>query len=354
MTTIAPTKKDIASIIEAASDQFSRALGSMIPASYFCRVAVTAVRKSPLLQQCTPQSVLGCLMDMAQLRLTPGVLGEAYMVPFFNGKSNCYEAVLMVGYKGFVKLLRRNAKIKNMRAEVVYEKDEFVIQHGSQRHLIHVPHWRDSNRGEPLGAYAYMEDENGEDFRFVPMDYILRVKQSSKGAEKPDSPWNTWPESMWCKTAIKQLLKTADLSPEVAEAMAKDMESAIDVESTVVGSTATAIASSNLATQRQAPVSALPERAQSAAPLVMPPPQQQQPEMVTPGRPRRARTVTAPAPQAMPAPATPAPQPAAPPAPQQQDSEPPADDGPAESEDTGRPAVLETNPQPATNDDLFG
>lgn len=222
--------------LDANSKNLTAALGSMVPVEYFARVAKTAMRKQPLLQQASLESVMGCLMDIAQLRLVPdSVLGEAYMVPFWDSKSGVYVATLMIGYKGYVKMLRRNGKIKNVHAEVVYEKDEFVIQHGSQRQMIHVPHWRTPDRGEPLGAYAFIEDENGQDFKFVPKDYIERVKASSKSSDKADSPWNTWPESMWCKTALRQLMKTADISPDVSEAVSKDLaDGAIDVTSTVV------------------------------------------------------------------------------------------------------------------------
>lgn len=289
-------------LLEKMRPEMSRALGQSIGIEYFLRVALTTWRKSEFIQKCSYKSVIACLMDIAQLQLSPdSLLGEAYLVPFWNSKMNSYEATTILGYKGFVKMVRRNTNVATLTSDVVYSKDKFTYRKGSQRVLIHEP-VLEGDRGYPIGAYAYIAFVGGgEDFEFVREDYIDRIKRSSKSADKDGSPWKLWWEAQWKKTALKQLLKIADISPEVAEALSKDNanEGAIDVEATV---------SAEPSTQKSA--LATPALAAPSAPdPVLQQLNQQRPEpepVARRNRPKRAEAQAAgPAPQAAdPAPAT--------------------------------------------------
>lgn len=332
----APAKrKEVSALLETNKAQFQRALGSAVPADFFMRVALTSINKSPLLAISTPESLMLSLMDCAQIRLVPdGILGEAYLVPFFNGKLKAYEAKLMIGYKGYIKLVRRNAEVRNIAAEVVYANDQFTCRYGTKRELTHEPLLA-GERGAPIGAYAYIEYQSGgADFRFTEAAYIDRVMRSSQGWEKQESPWQVWWESMWCKTAIRQLVKTADLSPETREALNKDLDAgAIDISASVKAAQASAAESSLAREARElsaATPAALPEgqpaqenEAKPAAPTTPAPGQSQQAAAPKrgPGRPpKSAQQAAAPAahtppqvtePASLPA-ATPPPAPPAP------------------------------------------
>ncbi|MGW8179633.1 MAG: recombinase RecT, partial [bacterium] len=216
--------------------ELSKVLGSKIPAEYFVRAAMTAMRKNPLIYQCTQTSLLQCLMDLAQIRLVPdSITGEAYLIPFQN--KGIYECQLMIGYQGYLKLVRQSNTVTNVYASVVYENDEFEISFGSDRRMHHKP-LITGDRGAKLGAVAYVAygggDAKGEDFTWVPAEYIERVKKQARGASSPSSPWAIWPEPMWAKTALKQLCKTANLSPDVREQVSRavdlDDASIIDVK----------------------------------------------------------------------------------------------------------------------------
>lgn len=262
--------KDVGAMLSAQKDSFKQALGQMVPIDYFVRVATTALRKNPLLAQCTQLSLLGNLMDLAQLGLVPeSMLGEAYLIPFRNNKANCYEAQLIIGYRGLTKLLRRNEDIKNLTSDIVCEKDKFTFKRGTTRVLEHEP-FIGGDRGAWLGAYAFVAYANGgEDFEFVPAEYIERIKKQSRGSDDAASPWNNWPEQMWRKTAIRQLMKQLDLSPDAAEAYTKDLDvGAIDVPSFVTQPDVrrTQLAAPKATTQPE------PQKGQAPAETVSPPP----------------------------------------------------------------------------------
>lgn len=297
-------------LLQKNKEGLQTALGKAVPVDYFNRVALTSIRKSPLLAVCTPQSLISELMTLAQLRLVlDTVLGEAYLVPFFNNKLQKYEATLMLGYRGMTKLVRRNHDVVNVTAEVVYEKDEFRFQKGTNRLLHHVPYIKDSDRGGWLGAYAFIAYKDGaEDFEFVPADYIMRVMASSKGSDKPDSPWQVWPESMWKKTAIKQLMKLADMSPEVRDQLEKeDMDSgSIDIGSTVVASEAEA---SKLVSKREQQSLPAPEPKERVVVPMEEPQQELMPVEPPPAKPTPAKKKAAPAPRPEPPPPAESPEP---------------------------------------------
>ena len=333
-------------VIESNKNEFQKALGSAIPVEFFNRVAITSIRKTPLLAQCSIPSLIGELMSCAQIQLTPdGVLGEAYLVPFYNSQLRGYEAKLMIGYKGVVKLIRRNNEVLNLTADIVRENDKFVYRKGTKRELSHEPLLK-GDRGDWLGAYAYVEYTNGgSDFTFVEAQYIERVKASSKGSDKPDSPWNIWPEPQWCKTAIKQLTKIADISPQTREALAKDLDlGAIDVESTVSHATSVTEPTRLLrdeqaeteATAKAEAKKAEPEKPRAAAPPKVAP---------APAPAPAAKPAPAPAPAATQQPAPPAPKPAAPPP--KPPTKPPAPAAPPAAKK--KPTLVES---PLTAEDL--
>src|SRR5260370_1375141 len=96
--------------------QIQMAMGTQAMAERMIRVAVTAVSQSPKLQECSPLSICGAVMQAAVLNLEPtSVLGECFLVPFWNKKANnnrgAMEAQLIVGYHGKITLVAHSAEL---------------------------------------------------------------------------------------------------------------------------------------------------------------------------------------------------------------------------------------------------
>src|SRR5262245_6000224 len=90
----------------AMIEQLRTALPKHVTPERLARIVLTELRRVRGLADCTPQSLFGAVMTCAQLGLEPGVLGQAWIIPYKG------EATLVVGYRGLVALAWRSAQIK--------------------------------------------------------------------------------------------------------------------------------------------------------------------------------------------------------------------------------------------------
>jgi recombination protein RecT len=210
---------DIRGLLERSKKQLEMALPKHLTADRLLRVAMTSIQRTPKLLECTPQSLLACVMTCAQLGLEPDqFLGQAYLVPFRDTKKNIMICTLIPGYRGYIALARRSGEVQSVSAQVVYEKDEFELSYGIEDKLVHRPHIN-GDRGEPIGAFVVFKfKDGGYSFDFMSTEDIEKVRKRSKAAS--DGPWVTdWAE-MAKKTVIKRHAKLAPLSVEFQKAAA--------------------------------------------------------------------------------------------------------------------------------------
>lgn len=186
-------------------DRYSRA----------CSFVLMAVEKSPALQNCTPESIRTAIFEAAQLQLYPGAsMGQAYLVPY--GKT----AEMVVGYKGLIELVRRSGQIRTICANIIRKDDEFIIELGTQKQLIHRPDWQGTS--ECIGAYAIAELINGGvEFEVMNMPQLEAIRKASKSKS---GPWQYFPEEMRKKTVLRRLCKRLPVSTEYIEAIERDHE----------------------------------------------------------------------------------------------------------------------------------
>jgi recombination protein RecT len=175
-----------------------------------CRVVMIAATKSPQLLACTPASIANAAMQAASYGLEPGgALGEAALVPYGD------QCQFQFQYRGLVTLAIRHGDVLQVDANVVREGDRFVWREGLEPRLDHEP-LLSTREGTPdiLAAYAIATLSHGKKFCVVPWQQIDKARALSKSPA-----WQQWPEEMCKKVAIKRLLKTVNLTPEVADAV---------------------------------------------------------------------------------------------------------------------------------------
>ena len=216
--------KTIFDLIQLSKKQFNNALPQHINTDRFVRIAITTIRLNPKLAKCNPESLIGALMVSAQLGLEPGTLGQCYLIPFENKKAGTVECQFQIGYKGLIELLRRSGQLSDIYSYTVYENDEFYIEYGLSRTLVHKPNF--TNRGEIKGFYAVAILKDGaKAFEYMTKDEITKHEEKyRKGAYKNDV-WNKNFEEMAQKTVVKKLLKWLPVSVEFLEMAAKDEKS---------------------------------------------------------------------------------------------------------------------------------
>lgn len=233
----------IAQFIEAMKGEMARALPKHMSPDRLARIALTEVRRTPRLAQCTQPSFGGALMTCAQLGLEPGVTGEAYLIPRKNGRlsrnagRDVYEVQLTIGYQGMAKLFWQSPLAKSLDAQAVYEHDDFEYEYGLNPLLRHRPSLRD--RGDAIAYYSVATMTNGG-FAFVVLSRsdVEKIRIRSKaGTGDADSPWKTDYDEMAKKTCLRRMFKLLPKSPELARALSQDegvrtdwAEDAIDVQ----------------------------------------------------------------------------------------------------------------------------
>lgn len=225
MSNTTPAKnrpRSLDSQIRAMESQFALAAPRGMEATQLVRDALTCLRQTPALSQCTPQSVLGSLMSCAQLGLRPGVMGQAYLLPF---KGN---AQLVIGYQGLVELAHRSGQIKSLIARTVFENDIFEVEYGLEDKLIHKP-FMAGEKGKPVAYYAVAKLNSGGHAFFV-MSHAEMVTYKNQNAKSPNrGPWVDNFEAMAWKTCVRQLAKWLPKSTEFAQGIASDESIRLDL-----------------------------------------------------------------------------------------------------------------------------
>ncbi|WP_077616911.1 recombination protein RecT [Caenibacillus caldisaponilyticus] len=235
----------IAHYLKKMGPEIEKALPKHMDPDRMARIALTTIRTNPKLLEASVPSLLGAVMQAAQLGLEPGLIGHCYLVPFKNGKTGQTDVQFIIGYKGMIDLARRSGQIQNIYAHAVYEKDEFEYELGLEPKLKHKPSM-EADRGEMIGVYAVAHfKDGGYQFEFMPKEEIEKRRRRSKAAN--NGPWVTDYEEMAKKTVIRHMWKYLPISVEIQQAAAHDetyrrdvtddpksvYEDAIDVEFSV-------------------------------------------------------------------------------------------------------------------------
>ena len=202
----------LAQKIEQMKPEIARALPKHLNPDRVARIAVTVMRRTPQLAECTPESFLGALMTCAQLGLEPGPLGHAYLVPYGR------EVTFIAGYRGLVELARRSGQVQSVSARVVRDGDEFAYAFGLEPSLTHRPAGSD---GAVTHVYAVIRyKDGGYDFDVMTVAEVNAVRARSRASSS--GPWKTDYAEMAKKTVLRRLLKTAPMSVEYQQAVSND------------------------------------------------------------------------------------------------------------------------------------
>lgn len=212
----------ISDMLKSMREQIKQAIPKHITPDRISRIALTNIRMNSKLLECSELSLLGAVLQSAQLGLEPSnQTGKAYLIPFNNkGKM---EVQFQIGYKGLIELFYRSEQSLNIDAHEVYENDEFEFEYGLDSKLKHKPTLMD--RGDVIAYYAVARMKNGA-YGFVVMsrkDIEIHAAKYSQAYKKGwMSSWKTNFDEMAKKTVIKKLTKYLPLSTEIQRAIAQD------------------------------------------------------------------------------------------------------------------------------------
>lgn len=210
------------------SESFQKKMGEYVRSSLtgqeVSRALCVEMIKNPALYECDIVSIMDGAIQVSRFGLELGGLGQAYLVPYGNGKSadGRRKAQLVIGYKGMITLAGKAGISITSRA--VYENDFFEVDYGLEERLVHKPTFED--RGKAVAFYAIATLPGGQKvFDIMSVSEINRVRQISKSGER--GPWVTHFDEMAKKTVVRRLFKTLPLnmsseSKNLAQAIAID------------------------------------------------------------------------------------------------------------------------------------
>ena len=232
------------------------AIQSMVPKHMtperLMRVSLAAISRTPKLASCSMESIVGAVTACAVMGLEPNLIGHAYLVPFWNGKTKRFEAQFIIGYKGAIELVRRTGATSKINAVDVRENDFFYYEYGDNERLIHVPlemvetkaaidkefaefvarypRYKDGipkERGKTVAYYSIYKLKDGS-FGFHALsvqDALEHAKKFSKSKTSDGNlfgPWVDHFDAMAKKTCIKEMIKYMPISIEIQEDLSKD------------------------------------------------------------------------------------------------------------------------------------
>lgn len=196
------------------------AIERMVPnaktAERLVTIMTREVATNPDLARCARESLLDAAIESAKLGLEiGGSLGHCWIVPF-KTKRGGMRAQLIVGYRGFVALMKRgNPTIRDVFPVIVRECDEWSINPANSS----IDHSYDPFNPERaasaiVGAYCRVVYNDGHTWD-LPMPIAAIEKR--RAIAQTDNVWKTWYEEMCMKTVIRQAAKYVELSAEVME-----------------------------------------------------------------------------------------------------------------------------------------
>lgn len=186
-------------------------------------LTLVAATRSPALFDCTPESIAMALMRIGQWGLEIGT--TAHLVPF--GK----ECIAIPDWRGLIELARRGG-VRDVTARVVYAKEHFRVEQGTEEFIEHHPIHKDGDRGEIVAFYAIARlPHNRSTFEVMTKAEVEAIQKAARSGNSP--AWKNHFAEMGRKTVTKRLLKRLPQSKQLADALLGDEEEAVRVRATI-------------------------------------------------------------------------------------------------------------------------
>lgn len=204
---------DLGKVLASKFGQIKSVVASSVTPEKMARIALNELRLNSYLAGIamrSPDSFINAVVQASHLGLEiGGALGQCYLVPYKN------EVKAIVGYRGLLTLARRSGFITSIKAEMVYENDQFDLELGIETKVTHKP-LLTGDRGKPKLVYmvAHFTD-GGYHFEWMSIAEVEKIKNRSAAASKGSSPWTTDYEQMALKTVIRRGWKYLPMSIEM-------------------------------------------------------------------------------------------------------------------------------------------
>jgi recombinase, phage RecT family len=225
---------NVKAFFESQKSTLAAVLPKHVGADRMLKIALGALRTTPKLMQARTDTLLGAIIQCAQLGLEPNTpLGHAYLIPFENRSKGITEVQIVFGYKGLIDLARRSGQIVSIAAHEVREQDHFEYEYGLDEKLVHRPAM--GERGAVIAFYAVAKlVGGGYAFEVMSRADVEAIRNESQGwktavrfKKEASSPWGAHFVEMGRKTVLRRLFKFLPVSIELATAATLDGKAAV-------------------------------------------------------------------------------------------------------------------------------
>jgi recombination protein RecT len=179
--------------------------------------AMQLASANPYLQQCTPDSALKAVLNIAQVGLTLNpVKKEAYLVPRWNSKLQQNEVCLDPSYMGLIKLATDSGIVKSINCQLIYSGDEIEIDLSQDNPITkHTPYILTGKpKGSIIGSYSVATLRDGSKHaELMGREEIESIRERSEGykafkaGKTKSNVWISDEGEMFRKTVIKRHCK---------------------------------------------------------------------------------------------------------------------------------------------------
>lgn len=226
---------NVKAFFESQKSTLAAVLPKHVGADRMLKIALGALRTTPKLMQARTDTLLGAIIQCAQLGLEPNTpLGHAYLIPFENRSKGITEVQIVFGYKGLIDLARRSGQIVSIAAHEVRENDHFEYEYGLDEKLVHRP-CLTGDRGAVTAFYAVAKlVGGGYAFEVMSRADVETIRNESQGwktavrfKKEAQSPWGAHFVEMGRKTVLRRLFKFLPVSIELATAATLDGKASV-------------------------------------------------------------------------------------------------------------------------------
>ena len=160
-------------------------------------VFLIAVQQNPDILKCSPISIKRELSKCAADGLVPDNK-EAAMIAY-KGELQYQPMVL-----GIIKRMKELGGVFNIVCNLVFEKDEFVLNEADPDSLVHKSDPFSKDRGAVVGGYVAFRDESKRlmHLETMSLDDFQKVRKASKAPESP--AWRNWTNEMYRKAVLRR------------------------------------------------------------------------------------------------------------------------------------------------------
>ena len=199
-----PQKSDALAVFKSSAPAIRKLASKHVNIERLMSLALEARARTPLLAQCSIESMVQFCKTCAQWGTDRVGAGGVWPVPFKNKTTQQYEMQAIPDWRLLIGKAKAAGVITHASADIVRDGEAFDYERGLVPSLTHRP--KLGNKEAVIAAYCvFVLPDGTRDFVVMDGEDLGKVRRSSKASQS--GPWVDWPEEMMKKTVVRRAMK---------------------------------------------------------------------------------------------------------------------------------------------------